>query len=76
MESNSESKQINIKNSACYYFDDIMRVADIDFYQILLEEKANENILIYGISYKIFIGAKPLRIRFDEIDVYIKIYDN
>ena len=29
----------------------------------------------YEISYKTFMGAKPLRIRFDEIDGFIKIYD-
>ena len=46
MESNNESKQINIKNGTCYYLDDMMRVADIDFYKTLLEEKWNENILI------------------------------
>ena len=50
----------------------------LDF-DILLDkksyEKSYENILIYGISYKIFMGAKPLRIRFDKIDRFIKIYD-
>ena len=28
-----------------------------------------------SISYKNFMGAKPLRIRFDKIDGFIKIYD-
>ena len=50
----------------------------VDF-DILLDkksyEKSYENILIYGISYKIFMGAKPLRIRFNKIDRFIKIYD-
>ena len=50
----------------------------LDF-DILLDkksyEKSYENILIYGISYKIFMGAKPLRIRFNKIDRFIKIYD-
>ena len=31
-----------------------------------------KNILIYGISYKILIGSKPLRIRFNKIDGFIK----
>ena len=31
--------------------------------------------MIYDISYKTFMGAKQLRIRFDEIDGLIKIYD-
>ena len=55
-----------------------MRVADIDFDNNLLDEKSYktyENILIYDISCKTFMGAKPLRIRFDEIDRFIKIYD-
>ena len=31
--------------------------------------------LIYSISYKTFIGEKPLSVSFDEIDGFIKIYD-
>ena len=31
--------------------------------------------MIYGISYKTMIGAKPVRIRFDKIDGFIRIYD-
>ena len=52
MESKDELKEINIKNRTCYYFDDIMRVRDIDFRDISLDEKAYktfENILIYDI---------------------------
>ena len=36
--------------------------------------KNSENILVYDISYKLFMGKKPLRIRFDKIDGFIKIY--
>ena len=32
-------------------------------------------MLIYGISYKTFMGPNPLRIRFDEKDGFITIYD-
>ena len=45
---------------------------------ILLNKKSYEaykNILIYDISYKNSTGAKPLRIRFNEIDKFIKIND-
>ena len=35
---------------------------------ILLDEKLYGNILIYDISYKTLIGAKPLSIRFDKVD--------
>ena len=31
--------------------------------------------MIYDISYKTFMGAKPLLIRFAKIDGIIKIYD-
>ena len=31
--------------------------------------------MIYNISYKNFMGAKPLRIRFDKIGGFINIYD-
>ena len=65
MGSKDEFKKIDIKNHACYYFDDVMRVIDIDFDNILFDKnsyKAYETILIYGISYKTFMAAKPLRI--------------
>ena len=31
--------------------------------------------MIYDISYKISIGSKPLRIKFDKIDGFITVYD-
>ena len=81
MESKDELKGIDIKNCACYYFDDIIRARNRDIYStdILLEEKLykenHKNILIYGISYKTLTGAKALNIRFDKIDGFIKIHD-
>ena len=62
MESKDELKEINAKNRTCYYFDDITRMIDIGFNNILLNEKSYENILIYDISYKIFMGAESLLI--------------
>ena len=62
-------------------FDDLVRFLDrdIDFSDISLDEKLykenNENILLHDISYKTSTGAKPLRIRFDEIDGFIKIHN-
>ena len=35
MESKDELKEIDIKNCTCYYFDDVMRVIDSDFSDIL-----------------------------------------
>ena len=78
MESKNELKETDIENRTCYYFDDIMKVIDIYSGDILLDEKSYktyENILIYDISYKTFMGSTPLRIRFDKIDGFIKIYD-
>ena len=53
---------------------------DIDFSDILLDKKFYKekyrNILIYCISCKNSMGAKPLRISFDKIDGFVKIHDN
>ena len=81
MEGKYGLKEIDIINRTCYYFDDMMRVwdRDIDFNDILLDEILYEekykNVLIYDISYKTSAGAKPLSIRFDKINGFIKIYD-
>ena len=53
-------------------FDNIIKLEDIDFGNILIDEKSHKNILIYDIT---LIGSKPLRIRFDKTDGFIKIYD-
>ena len=56
-------------------FDDIIKFEDFDFDNILIDEESHKNILICGISYRKLIGAKPLRIRFDKIDGFIRIYN-
>ena len=38
-------------------------------------KKKSKNILIYDISYKTSTGAKPLRIRYNEIYGFIKIHN-
>ena len=58
-----------------YYFDDIIKLEDFYIYNILIDKKLHENILIYDISYRTLIDLKPLRIRFDKIDGFISIYD-
>ena len=81
MESKDELKEINIKSHGCYYIDDIIRFCDRDIIcnYILSDEKLyKENykiIIIYDILCKTSMGAKPLRIRFDKIDGFIKIND-
>ena len=78
MESKNELKEIDIKKRTWYYFGDIMRDTDVYFGDILLDEKSYktyQNILIYGISYKTFMGLTLLHIKFDRVDEFIKIYD-
>ena len=41
----------------------------------MIDEKSHEKIFIYDISYKTLIDPKPLRIRFDKIDGFIRIND-
>ena len=36
----------------CYYFDDIIKLENFDLDNVLIDEKSDENILIYDISYK------------------------
>ena len=57
----------------CYYLHDTIKFQDFDF-DILINEKSRKNILIYNISYTRFIGAKPLHIRFDRMDGFIRVY--
>ena len=51
MSSNNELKEFGFESCTFYYFDDIMRVVDINFDNNLLDEKSYqnsyENILIY-----------------------------
>ena len=71
---NNELKIVGIKNCTCYYFDDIIKLEDFDIDNILIDEKSQENIFIYDISYKTLIDSKPFRIRFDKIGGFIGIY--
>ena len=72
MESNDELKVIikivRVIISMIWYY-------EFDFYNILLDEKlyesSYENILIYDILYKTFIGAKALCIRLGKVDEFI-----
>ena len=42
---------------------------------VLVDEKSYENILVNKILWKNLIAAKPLRIRFNKIDEFIRVYD-
>ena len=73
MESKEEFKTIDIKNRTCYYFYDVIRDFDINFDNILLDEKLHESISAYHISYKTSTGPKPLHTWFDKIDGFIRV---
>ena len=78
MESKDEFKKKNdIENRTCYYVDYTMEIIDINFQiYFVRRKKKEENISNYIISYKAtFMGSIPLRIRFNEINGFIKIYD-
>ena len=45
MESKNELKEIDIKNCTCYYFDDIIKAIDINFNDMLLDEKLYKEIM-------------------------------
>ena len=68
MESTNELKEIDIKNLMCYYFDNINKIEDFHFDNILIDEKSGKKILVYNISYKTLIDTKPLRLRFDKVN--------
>ena len=74
MDSNDELTEIDIKNRTCYRFGDIIKIEDFNFDNISIDEISNENVLVYNISSKNLV-AKPLRIRFDKINGFIRIYD-
>ena len=71
MGSNDDLKEINIENRKRYYFDDLIKIEDFNLGNILIDEKTYKNILVYNISHKTLIDAKPLRIRFNKIIRFI-----
>ena len=64
-----------MKNRTCYYFNDIIKLEDFDLDNISIKEKSHKDILICDISFKTLIGSKPLRIIFNKIDGFVRIYD-
>ena len=64
MESKNEFKKLILKIAD-------LKVVDTGFDNTLLDQKLYKNIL-----YKAFMSAKPLFIRFDKIDGFIKIFNN
>ena len=50
MESKDELEKIDIKNCACYQFEDIIREFDINFDNILLDKNYMKKSFVYDIS--------------------------
>ena len=59
----------------CYYLDDIIKIENLHLDSILTNEKSFEDILVYNISYKSSIDVKPLCIKFNKTDGFIRVYD-
>ena len=76
MKGKNELKEIDIKNRVCYCFDDIINGTKINFSNILLDRKLDENISAYNIWYKTPTDPKPLCIRFDKINRFIICLDS
>ena len=52
-----------------------MIIKDFDLDNLLIDENSLKNIQVFNISYKNVIAAKPLSIRFNKIDEFIRVYD-
>ena len=74
IESN-ELKETDTKNWTCFYFNDIIKIEDFDFDNVLINEKLCKNILVYDILYKTFFDSKPLRFIFDKEDGFIRVFN-
>ena len=75
MESNGILKEIGIKKTYVLLFRWYIGIENFDLNNILIDENSYENILVYNISYKNLIDSKPLHIRFNKINVFIRVYD-
>ena len=64
MESNDKFRWIDIKNRTCYYFDDIIKIEDFNFDNILIDYKTYEKIFVF-VLIENSDWFKSLRIRFD-----------
>ena len=68
----NELKEIHIKSCACYYFDDVIDGTDINFSDILLDEKLYENISVYDI---LCWTSRGLIIVLDDKIKYLILFD-
>ena len=45
------TKQMNIKNRTCYFYNDLINIKDFDTKLLKLDKKSSKNITIYYIGY-------------------------
>ena len=70
---NDEFEKVCIKNYTCYYFHDKTKFEDSDIDNISIVKY--ENMLIYKISYNTLTGPNHLRIRFNNMEGFIRVYE-
>ena len=58
----NKAKDIDIKNHAYYFFDDIINIKIFDPNNIKVDEKSYKNILIYYIGYVMTKDSKYMKI--------------
>ena len=58
MDNNDELIEISIENCTRYYFDDIIKIKDFDFDNILIDEKSYDNFLVCNSSQQTLILMK------------------
>ena len=69
-------RERNIKSCTCCYLDDLININDIDFENIISDEKLYENTCVYYLCLlQNTYSVKPLRAIFHKIIEYIKDYD-
>ena len=59
---NNKVKDLDIKNHAYYFFDDIISIKNFDPNNIKTDEKTYKNILIYYIGYLMIKDLKYVKI--------------
>ena len=74
MDSKDESKEIVVKSRMCHYYDNIIKFEGFSLDNNVIDEKSYQNVSVCQTSYKNMI-AKPLIIRFNKIDIFIRVYD-
>ena len=69
---NNEFKKVRIKNCACYYLNNIIKFEDFDFDNVLIDEWIKW-IFCFMIFHTKLVGWKPVHIRFDKVDGFIRV---